>query len=104
MKRIECQKYICLRSAGSHGIFDITCIPLESFKPILFIQAKKSKIGIQNIDGYFKDDIEKIRQLPNLTNTIYYLFLKVDNEDESIFRINKENIEKVENIYSLTNY
>jgi len=101
LKRIGAQRYVCLRSAGSHGIFDGTCIPLDQNKPIIFIQAKRSKIGISNIEGYFKEDIEKIRQLPNLPHIIYYLFLKVDGEDEQIFKINKESIEKVENIYTL---
>jgi len=93
IRDLICSGYaIAQRSAGSKSMFDIWAIPNTPDKPVLFIQCKRSKIGISNIEGYFKEDIERVRQLPFLTNIEYHIYIKIDGEGEEKYRIEKDKL------------
>jgi len=96
MRNLEKEKYICIRAAGSHGVFDVIAYPKEFGLPTIWIQAKKSQLGIANIETYFQKDIEKIRQLPFLANNEFYLYLKISNEGQEKWKIEKDRVIKLE--------
>lgn len=91
-QELNSEGYIAVRSAGSHSVIDIIGVPLSKDKPILLIQCKRSKLGISNLEVAFKEDIEGIRKIEDRNNVEKWIFLWVDHEGWTKYKIENTNV------------
>ena len=61
MKEWKKKGYLCSRTAGSHGLFDIYCLPLNPDWPVIGVQCKRVET---NADA--RRLIDKFRDHPPL--------------------------------------
>ena len=95
--------YISARSAGSHSLLDVFCIPRDKKKPILGIQVKRSKLGIKDISKHFEEvDALKTDAFPE--NVVIELWLYIDFEGYKVYRLKNNEFNLVQSFKNINEY
>lgn len=67
-KELEGKGYYCMRSSGSHSVFDLIAIPLgyDKKRQIKLIQLKRKKGKYSN----YAEDIDMLKRIPIAPNVV----------------------------------